>query len=43
MTNGTKIRLNRLNAETETVLCAYGNMVETYEGNLYHITKIVKA
>jgi hypothetical protein len=35
------IRLNRLGAETETVLDATEAFVETYEGNRYHPTKVV--
>lgn len=35
------IRLNRLGAETETVLDACEAYVETYEGNRYHPTKVV--
>lgn len=40
---GEKIKLNRYLARTETVLSHWDNIVETYEGNTYHITKIVKA
>ena len=40
---GDKIRLNRQLAETETVMCQTENVVETYEGHTYHVTKIVTA
>jgi hypothetical protein len=38
---GDKIRLNRQLAETETVMCQTENVVETYEGHTYHVTKVV--
>ena len=37
-----KIRLNRQLAETETVMCQTENVVETYEGYAYLVTKIVR-
>jgi hypothetical protein len=40
---GDKIKENRQGARTETVLSQTENVVETYEGNRYHITKIVRA
>lgn len=36
------IKENRQGAKIETVLSVVGNVVETYEGNTYHHTKIIK-
>jgi hypothetical protein len=38
---GDRIRLNRMDAPIETVLSYNEPMVSTYDGNSYHIAKIV--
>jgi hypothetical protein len=43
LNKGDAIRENRSGAAVETVLRQTGNIVETYQGNTYHITKIVRA
>ena len=38
---GSLIRENRQLAPTEEVMSVTGNMVTTYAGRMYHVTKIV--
>jgi hypothetical protein len=42
LNKGDTIRENRSGAAVETVLSCIGNVVETYQGDRYHITKIVR-
>jgi hypothetical protein len=43
ISNGSKIRLNVAGAKTETVMDITENMVKTFEGGYYHISKIALA
>ena len=43
MNKGDMIRENRQSAQAEMVMRVTENMVTTYSGNTYHITKIVRA
>ena len=43
MTKGDMIRENRIGATVEEVMTVRGNIIETYSGNTYHITKVVRA